>query len=545
MNIKKKTLAALICSLTFCTAIEAAVVQSKGESDEVSIQESGGLLKARKLAKKAADRDAVFSMLKLKMNVDKKNPAVQEAIDDMAKQFSDKITTSYSTDGDVLTAKSSLAVEGEELFSLARSIDGLTSGSSTASAKILFLIDEYYGVGTSIQPGQALSTEITYKHDKSSASSSSKSSTSASSSKDAIAVSGSEKTSVAASDSASVSAREKSNMAGSQRTGVAVADGYGNAAAASRDARVSGSSSSSVDAARSSSYAGSSQSNFAGAASSERASASSSASASAASQKDIVNYSFKQTFPGIDNAKPADRASAMIAAKLQGVVKSFGLEFVAEQSIRVEKGVTLLVTDLERLKKFDWVTKQAASPSFGANYIVYGTAVMNTTGNRGSRTTCAGQLALTSYNVSSGDGLIADTVKGEAEGDKDQGCRQNLADALATKLAEKISLSASQDIQRRATQGESFFVSMFSGKKIKSSIMIAFPEQLKAITKEMKEDANRDMSYIVKAKDGFINRLKIVVAQMSEENPDARNAKVLVKGGRVVVSLDGTAPKDF
>lgn len=544
MRIKKLALPLVVAALFAGMPAHAETVEAKGTSDEISIQESGSLLKARKLAKKAADRDAVMAALKNRMNISKSNPAVQEAVDDLVKQLSDNLQTSYSTDGDLVTAKSVLSAEASNVYELARSIDGLISSKSMA--KIVFIIDEYFGIGTVADPSQPTSTEIKFHQDRSSTSASSKSAAGASSSKDAIAIAASSKSSVAASDSASVSARERGSYSGSQQRGVAVSDAYGNSGAAASDTRVAGSRDASLDASRKSSYAGAQQSSFAGAASSERAAAHSSSSASASSQKDITDFSFKQTFPGLDNAKPSDTSVALISKGLEEVAKKFGLEYVPEKDIRTEKGSRLLISDMERLGKFDAITQKAAKQPYMANYIVYGTAVMSSGPKTASGdVTCSGALGLTSYNVGTNTGLVSKKLTREAQGRFDQECRQRLAAALSEQAAQAISLEATKELQLKSVQGESFYVFLYSAKKIKSSIMLAFPDLLKSISKDMQEDPSKDLGWSVKAKEGFINKLRALVSQMSEENLDAKNARIIVKGGQIAVSIDGTAPKGF
>ena len=46
-------------------------------------------------------------------------------------------------------------------------------------------------------------------------------------------------------------------------------------------------------------------------------------------------------------------------------------------------------------------------------------------------------------------------------------------------------------------QGESFYVFLYSAKKIKSSIMLAFPDLLKSISKDMQEDPSKDLGWSV------------------------------------------------
>ena len=553
MNTTKKLVAlSVACAVFGTTLLHAETISGVGKA-ELGIQENGGLVAARRVAREAAETDAVLSVLRLRMNVDGTTPAAKKSLNDLAKQLSanpDTLKTTFVTEGDVLTAKTVLSIDSAEIFELARSIKGLVSATATSSAKILFLIDEYYGVSTNITPGAPLTTEISYSHDKSKASASSKSASSASSSKEAIAVSGSAKSSLAASDSASVSSRDKASISGSQKTGVAVTDGYGNSGAASRDTRVAGSSDSSLDASRKSSVAASSQSNYAGAASSEQAQASSSASASASSQKDVVNYSFKQKFPDTNNAKPADDSAALISQRLEQIIKPYGLAYTPERDFRRDnKGVKLLISDIEKQRKFESLTQKASKQPYSAKYIVYGTSVMSAEGKTPSGdTTCSGLLKLTSFSVDSGDGLISGTLGKRAQGSSDQDCRTNLATALATELASMIGNTAAKELQLEATQGQKFYVMLYGSKKVKPAIRREFIKQLEGISDELRDDNQTDTSWSfeVQGKSGFLRKLGEIKDDLADANQDVmKNAKLLTKGNRIVLCVDGACPKEY
>ena len=547
----KKSVVALAVATSFCVSLPAyaEAINAVGKT-EISIKASGDLVSARRLARESAERDAVLSALKLRMNVDTTSAAAQTALGDLSKQLSDNLKTTFVTEGDVLTAKTTLSVESDQLFDLARSIKGLVSTTATSSAKILFLIDEYWGVSTNIQPGAPLETEISYSHDKSKASSSSSSSASASSSKESVAISSKEKSSMAASDSSSVSARDRASVAGRERSSVAVADGYGGAGAASRDTSVAASRDSSLDASRKRSVAASSESSFQGAASSEKSSSRASSSASASSEKDIVNYSFKQKFPDTNNAKPTDEASAMITQRMEQIIKPYGLVYTPERDFRRDKsGAKMLITDIEKQRKFDVLTEKAGKQPYSAKYIVYGSAVMSGEGTTPSGDAiCSGLLKLTSFNVDSGDGLISGTLAKRAQGSGDQNCRANLATALATELASTVGNSAAKELQLAATQGQSFYVMLYSTKRVAPGVRRSFTKKLETMVEKYEEDNVTDTSrsFVVQAKTGFRSKLEEFVEDMAEENKDSmKNFKMIAKGNRMVICLEGTCPKDF
>lgn len=542
MFLKKILIVLTAATACFSSAPSFAETINANGRAIISIKANGDLGNARRLARESAERDAVLAALQRRMNIDGTKPEAIAALGDLSKQLSQNLKTSFLTEGDTLTANTALAVDSAQLFDLVRSFKGLSATTATAAAKILFLIDEFTGVATSIKPGEALVTEISYSHDKSKASSSA----SASSSKDAIAVSAKEKSAYAASDSASISARDKASVSGRERASVAVADGYGGAGAASRDTSVAASRDTSVNASRSTAVAASNEKSFQGAASSEKASASSSAS----SQKDVVNYSMKQTFPDTNNAKPSDDAAALIAQRLEQVIKPYGLVYTPERDFRRDNsGKKLLISDIEKQRKFAALTEKASKQPYSAKYIVYGSAVMSFEGKTPSGdTTCTGLLKLTSFNVDSGDGLISGTLGKRAQGSSDQDCRTNLATALATELAATVGNSAAKEIQLAATQGQSFYVMLYSAKRVAPGVRRSFTKKLETMSEKYEEDnvTDNSRSFVVQAKTGFRSKLEEFVEDMAEENKDSmKNFKMVAKGNRIAICLEGTCPKDF
>ena len=542
----KKLAACMALGLSVSTTAMADLIDARG-TVEMSIKENGDLVNARRLARISSERDAILQALRLRMSIDGNNPSVQTALVDLSKQLTDNLKTTFTTEGDFLTAKTSLSVDSAQLYDLARSIKGLVSTTAMASSKIIFLIDEYYGIATNIEPGQPLETEISYSHDKSSASSESSSASSSSSSKNSAAVAAKASNSMAASESSSVAGRDRSSSAMTNNSSLAAQDGNSSlstasnsSAAGSRDVSVSASSKSSVAAA--------SNSSFAAASSSSKAEANSSASASASSQKDIVNYSMKQKFPDTNNAKPSDDASALITARLEQIIKPYGLTYTPERDFRRDlKGNKLLISDIEKQRKFIEYTEKASKQPFSAKYIVYGTSVMSAEGKTPSGdTVCSGMLKLQSFNVDSGEALISGTLGKRAQGSSDQDCRTNLATALATELASTVGKTAAKETQLAATQGQSFYVTLYSNKKISSAIRREFTKQLEAMG-QIEEGNSTDTSraWVIQAASGFRTKLEDVVDDLSSTNAEAKSAKMIAKGNRVVVCLEGNCPKDF
>jgi hypothetical protein len=550
MNVKRIIISAAVASsLCFSASLKAETINANGKT-EIGIKDNGGdLIKVRKLARDSAERDAILSALKLRLNVDGSSAAAKDALGELSKQLTDNLKTTFTVEGDVLIAKTTLSVDSGQLFNLARSIKGLVSTTATAAAKIIFLIDEYYGVSTSIQPGQALETEISYSHDKSAASSSSSSASSSSKSKEAVAISAKDKSAYAESDSAAYAASDKAAFAGKDKAGVAVSNQSGSGAAV-RETSVAGASSSSVAAARKRSAAGSSESSVSGAASSEKAEASASASASSSSKNDVVNYSFKQKFPEVGNAKPADGEAALITQRIEQVIKDYGLTYTAERDLRFDQaGKKLTIGDIEKKRLFEQFTEKASKQPFSAKYIVYGTSVMSAEGKTASGdVTCSGLLKLSSFSVDSGDGLASATLGKRAQGSSDQDCRTNLATALATELAKTVGNVAARELQLAAIQGQSFYVTLYSNQRVIPSVRRSFTKKLESMVEKYEEDNVTDNSrtFVVQAKTGFRSKLEDFVDDLAEDNKEAmKGYKMVAKGNRVVICLEGICPKDF
>lgn len=543
MMFRKSLIAISLMSCLMASAPSIAeTIETVGKT-EISIKANNDLVNARRLARSSSERDAILSALKVRINVDATSAAAQSAIAELAKQMSDNLNTTFLTEGDIVTAKTKLSVDAGQLFDLAKSLKLINTGAMNL-AKVVFIIDEYKGVATNIEAGQPLETEITYSHDKSKASAASSSSASASHAKESVAVSASQKSAYAASDNAKVSSRDNASVAGHERVNVAATDGYGGSGAASRNTSVAASRNSSLDASRQQSVAASSQANYSGAASSEKSAARSSKSASASSEKDIVNYSMKQKFPDVNNAKPSDDASALISVRLEEKIKPFGLKYMPELTLRRNPaGDKLLISEIEKQGKSTQLIQDAGKK--GANYVVFGTAVMSVEGKTPSGdTTCNGQLKLQASSVDTGDGLVSGTLLKRAQGANDQECYGSLATALATDLASTIGNTAAKEIQLAATQGTDFIVTIASGKKLKLSVQNFFQSKLETLSEQI-EEANQTTntkSFSVKGKSDFMKQLNVIVAEMEETNPEITVSK---RGSKVTVCIDGQCSKDL
>jgi hypothetical protein len=622
--------AAIACA--FATSAVAQTVEVKGEF-EVSVKASGGdLVVARRQAREAAERDAIAAALSQNMSVNMEEPKNIKAANEIRKQLSDLLKTKFVAEGDSLTAKTTLTVDSGQIFDLAKKL-GITASSAMASAKVLFLIDEYFGVGTKLDPTQPSSTEISYSHDKGSsfdkttkasgsqsasqsesasakesASSSSQqasslaasrdtrvasSDQSASASREQQAIASRDRQSLAASDQRSFAARDQQAVAGRERVGVAASDGRGTSVsgardtqiAASRDTQVAGASNTRVAAASDSQLAASSSSasssardaRFAGsdkqaiaasssgkaasASASESASASQSQSASAFSvekadkgeQRDVVNYTMKQTFPSFNNAKPEEGANARIAAKLEQTVKKFGIALVSERDFRRDiSGTKLLNADIDRLSKWDYFMDKASKGNFAAKYIVYGTATTHLEGKTPTgNVACSGSLTLQSTNVDTGANLVSGKINKRTEAAVDSECRDFLADALAVELAKIIGQEATGELQRAARNGESYSVSLFSRLEIPNRLKRDFRKILLELATSPDEvgDGNSEevsggqkAQWMVTAKGQFKSTLEDKVFDLSDKYPEAKKVSFDAQGSRIYVCLEGKCP---
>lgn len=537
----------------------AELISANGRA-EVSIKANkGDVISARRIAKNAAEVDAIVAAIKLKLNVNPNDAKAKAAIEDMVKQLVDNIKTTFITEGDILTAKSSLEVDGTQLYDLARSL-GLGSSAQVAAAKVLFIIDEYSGIATSIDPSQPIETEMEYSHDKSAfsdkssagASSEANSESNSQSSQSATAYSSKEKSAVSAKESVAVNAKESVAVNSKGSSAASAKDGSRSASAAS-SSQASGKASAEYSGAASSKYAAASSSQKSGAASSKNSSASASASSSSSSfdtkdiqeQKDIVNLKVKTKFPDLNNAKPSEGADELITARLEEVSKKFGLQLASEMDFRVEGGRKLLIKDIEKLSKFSYYQQKASKPPFSAKYIVYGTAVMNSEGKTASGDVqCTGQLKVQSANVDSGQSLVSETMVKRAVGSSDQSCKANLSTALATSLAEKIGVNAQKEIQITATQGSSFDVALFSVLKVPAKVRRNFTEKLQKLSDEVVEGNATETirSFVVQAKGNFKTKIEDLVEDMKEEFPEMKDARMEAKGNQLTICIEGKCP---
>jgi hypothetical protein len=578
---KKTLLASALFALGLGMA-HAETLSVKGQT-EVGIKANGDLVNARRIAREQAEKDAVSSLLKIKLSADMHSPKVQAALPDLRKQLADNMRTTFNAEGDVLAAHTALDVDSAQFMDLARSL-GVTSQAVAASAKVLFLIDEFHGVGTKLDPSQPLVTEIDYSHDKSSFSdhtatasgAKSASSSSASASKSAFAAASSDKSAFAASSSSAVAARDKASFSasdkqsfsGSDQRSAALQDGYGGAAAGARSTQLSGASDSRASGARDASFAGSQKSAVAGSSSSQAAVSASSAAASASKsasassfatrqndverQNDIVNLKVRQVFPGIDNAKPADESSAMIAQKLQQVVKEYGIAFTDERDFRVEGGHRLTNVDIIKQQKSDSYLQKAAQGTYKAKYLVYGTAIMNSEGTTPSgQASCSGQLVLSSANVDTGEGMMSGTITMRAVGSSDQNCRANLSEAMARSLADTVSTGAQKELQREANLGRTYTLALYSTARVPAKLRREFSAKVKALegVVEVADDDNatEDMRrWTVVAKGNFGEKIDDLIDEIVEGDGSAyKAARFEKRGNRMVFCVEGKCPVEI
>jgi hypothetical protein len=578
----KKTLLVSALLALGLGAAQAETLSANGLT-EVSIKASGDVITARRLAREQAEKDAVSGLLKIKLSADIGSPKVQAALADLRKQLADNMRTSFNAEGDVLSAKTVLQVDSAQFMDLTRSL-GVTSKAASASAKVLFLIDEYYGVGTKLDPSQPLLTEIDYSHDKSSFSdrtatssgAKSASSASASADKSSFAAASSDKTAFAASSASAVAARDKASFsgsdkqsfAGSDQRSAALQDGYGGAAAGARSTQVSGARDTQASGARDASFAGSQKSAVAGSSSSQAAVSASSSHASAArsasassyatrqndvqKQNDVVNLKVRQVFPGIDNAKPADDSAAMISQKLQQVVKEYGIAFADEKDFRIEGGHRLTIAEIGKQQKFDGYLQKAAQGNYKAKYLVYGTAVMNSEGATPSgQVSCGGQLVLTSADVDTGEGFISGTIVKRALGSSDQNCRANLSEAMARTLADSVGTSAQRELQQAATQGRAYTLALYSSVRVPAKLRRDFSAKVKALegVVEVTDDENATEGmrrWTVVAKGNFSEKIDDLIDEIVEADGSAyKTARFEKHGNRMVFCVEGKCPVEI
>jgi hypothetical protein len=548
MHLRSKLLSLSVCLLCWNAQPALAETLSANGQVQVGVIANGSLVNARRIAREGAERDAVASLLRLQLHVNTQDAKTAGAIEDLVKQLAANLKTTFQTEGDVLTARTTLEADSALVFDLARSL-GVTSVTAAAQAKVIFMIDEYYGIATQIAPGQPLATEVEYAHDKSSFSdrsakvsaSAKQASAAASESKSSVAVAASQRTAVAGSHASAFAARD--------RGAAAVSDGYGGAAGAARDTQVA--------AAERGSYSASGKSSFVGSASSQQASASAASSRSAYAsdvkdvnqQNDKVWIKVKQTFPDTSNAKPSDGTAALITARLEQVIKPFGLVYTPERDLRVDPGVgKMRIVDIERRGKFAEMTGKAATGAYKAKYVVYGESVMSSEGATPSGdTSCNGSLKLQSYNVDSGDGLVSGSINKRAQGTSDQDCRANLATAMATELAQIIGNTASRELQLASTQGQSFYVTLYSTAKIPARVRREITSKLQAMTEQFAEDNVTDhaRTYVVQAKGNFRTKVEDMIEDSAAQIDEMKLAVMKANGNRMVICVEGSCPKDF
>lgn len=609
MLLKKSILALAICSAVGLTApayVCAQAIQATGKT-EVDIKGFKDLLAARAAGRKVAERDAIKAALKLKLNIDASNPKVEAALEDFVKNFANNLKSTFRTESDILTVTTVLSVDSAELVDMARSM-GLQDTNVMESASVVFIIDEYWGIATHLDPSQPLVSETEVFQDKSSfsdtsaqASSSSFSDTSAKGSKSAsdssslsasskessalaasskqssaMAASSKESSAIAASEKSAVNASSASAVKGSDSAAIAV-QGQSGSGAASRQTQVSGAQSQNLAASKSTAVAASSaadnrvaassasDSRVAASSASDQRVAAASSSASASSfdkqnvnaqssssdvkniqqQKDVTIVKTKTVFPDVSNAKPSDAQAAMISQRLAQVVKQYGIEYTPERDLRETGKGKMLIAEIEAQRRWDEYTAKVGKNPFNAKFVVYGTSVMNAEGKSDSgQTICTGTLKLESFSVDTGRGLVSATLNKGAQGTSDQNCRSNLSTALATELAQTIGNAATRELQLVATQGKSYTVTLFSLTAISRRVGGPFEDLLKAIG-SVRDDKRTDSARVYTVSYKGGDFARRLEKLLDDMGDAGKAGEVANRGNRYVVCLEGKCPSEY
>jgi hypothetical protein len=580
-----KTLLAIACTNLIIQSASAQPISQSAKA-EVSIKASKDLITARVVARKEAEIEAIKFALRQKLNLTISGPEAASKIQELVKSLSSNLKTTYSTEGDLLTATTTLSIEGSELTDLSRSL-GLQNLTAMKAASILFMIDEYYGIATNLDPSKPLVSEVEFFADRSSSASGSNFSDTSSKAASSQSLQGSvqsssrESSSIAARDRASVSSQSSSSVAGRDRVAIAgqsesavaardrgaiagqgsygsvagsrdtsVAAAERNQFAGSRDTSVAAAQRNQMAASRDSSVAAASSSDSRLSASVNSASASSSdnknvqASSFAKDQKDVVSFKSKTVFPDVNNAKPDQ--SSFIMARLAQVTSQYGIQFTDERDIRQTGKGKMLISDIETQAKWQMYTDLAGKAPYNANYVVFGKAAMNAEGKSSSgRTICSGQLELRSFNISTGGGLIAGTVVKRAEGSNDQDCRSSLSQALATELAQTVGNAATREVQLLAQLGQVYTVTIYSGSGISRRLGGGFEDELRKLVQDLQEQSRNDSkrAYLMQWKGGDLQRQ--IERVLDKLGPDMQKAEVESKGTRIFVCVEGRCPRDL
>ena len=577
-----------VMSIGSAPHVFAQAVQATGRF-EVDVKAYKDLLAARAAARKSAERDAIKAALKLKLNIDGANPKVEAALDDFVKNFANNLKSTFRTEGDALTATAVLNVDSAELTDMARSL-GLQDTGVMEAATIVFVIDEYWGIATNLDPMKPMVSEVEVFQDKSSfsdtsakgssssfadtsakgSSSASSSNSLAASSKESASLASSSKQSsaIATSDKSAVNASGSSAFKGSDSVAIA-AQGQSGSVAGARQTQVAGAQSQSLSGSSSSSLAASSNSDnrLAASSSSDNRIATASQSARASSsdvkninaqssssdvkniqqQTDVTIVKTKTVFPEVNNAKPSDSKSALISQRLAEITSKYGLEYTPERDLRETGKGKMLIADIETQRRWEEYTVKAGKNPFNAKFVAFGTSVMNAGGKSSSgQTLCTGMLKLESFSVDTGKGLVSATLNKGAQGKDDQDCRSNLSMALATELAQTIGNAATRKLQLVASQGQSYTVTLFSQAAISRRVGGPFEDALKAMANgNVRDDKRTDSSrvYTVTYKGGDLARkLEKVLDDLGDLG---KAGEVANKGNRYVVCLEGKCPTEY
>jgi hypothetical protein len=77
----------LAISLAFAGFANAEVLSANGSVSEISIKANGDLVNARRIARDQAEKDAVSSLLKIKLSANVSDPKIKDALPELRKQL--------------------------------------------------------------------------------------------------------------------------------------------------------------------------------------------------------------------------------------------------------------------------------------------------------------------------------------------------------------------------------------------------------------------------------------------------------------------------
>ena len=431
--------------------------------EERSVDKGANQGAVRREVKAAVENKAIIAALRM-FNI-QDTPDVKSKVPRLTEMFFNRIVVKWEpSDGSVISASATITLDSAEFRKILAN-EGIGAGDGAVSgAKILVSIDEFLGMATVNQRGAAEEKTITYSHDKSTFSDTSGKASGSTSASSASY----EKNDVAAysKDSVAVSGKQSSAYAGRQDTAVAgrsssaaAAQGYGGSAAAASSSQYAGAQSTQVAGAQSSQYAG--------AASSQRGYSDKSVSANSSSnsasfnveqnnvqqRNDKVSYTETVKMPSFANAKPLTGNEALLTARIEAEFQKYGLTVVGERDLRSEGGRKLPVFEIINNGRFDQFVDKIRDKNLQADVWAYGTANYTLDNLGGGAVRCNGTLDVQGVFLTNNDKLASDAIKVDARGSNDQDCRETLALAMATKLAQTLGQSAIEKLNSKSARG--------------------------------------------------------------------------------------------